>query len=163
MSARSRGEVLEQARRRYAKRGKEGRSRLLDEVCALCGYERKYASKVLCGKRAIAGSSGRRRGGSRAVYGSAEREVIKAIWLTAEQPCGKRLKAVLGVWLPYYEKRKGRLPRALHRKVLAASAATLDRLLAPCRVALGSRGRCGTRPGTLLRSQIPIRTEHWEV
>jgi hypothetical protein len=163
MSARSRGEVLEQARWRYAKRGKEGRSRLLDEICALCGYERKYASKVLRGKRAIAGSSGRRRGGSQAVYGSAEREVIKAIWLTAEQPCGKRLKGALGVWLPYYEKRKGCLPRALHRKVLAASAATLDRLLTPCRVALGSRGRCGTRPGTLLRSQVPIRTEHWEV
>ena len=36
-------------------------------------------------------------------------------------------------------------------------------LLAPCRVALGSRGRCGTRPGTLLRQQIPVRTEHWDV
>jgi hypothetical protein len=48
-------------------------------------------------------------------------------------------------------------------KVQAASAATIDRLLAPCRITLGSRGRCGTRPGTLLRSQIPIRTEHWEV
>lgn len=93
MSASSRGEVLEQARRRYEGRGKEGRSRLLDEVCALCGYERKYASKLLGGKRAIAGRSGRRRGGSQAVYGSAEREVIKAIWLAAEQPCGKRLKA----------------------------------------------------------------------
>src|SRR5437016_11239663 len=163
MSATSRREVLEQARRRYGGRGKAGRSRLLDEICALCGYERKYASKVLSGKRAIVGSSGRGRGGSPAVYGSAEREVIKAIWLKAEQPCGKRLKVALGIWLPHYEKRNGPLPRALQGKVLAASAATLDRLLAPCRVALGSRGRCGTRPGTLLRSQIPIRTEHWEV
>jgi hypothetical protein len=89
--------------------------------------------------------------------------VIKAIWLAAEQPCGKRLKAALGLWLPYYEKRQGSLEPALRNKVLAVSAATIDRLLAPCRVALGSRGRCGTRPGTLLRSQIPIRTEHWEV
>jgi hypothetical protein len=39
----------------------------------------------------------------------------------------------------------------------------MDRLLRPCRVSLGSRGRCGTRPGTLLRQQIPIRTEHWDV
>ena len=154
---------MEQARQRYEKRGKEGRSRLLDEVCALCGYERKYASKILCGQRAIAGRSGRRRGGSQALYGAVEREVVKAIWLRAEQPCGKRLKPTLALWLPYHEKRQGRLPRALRRKVLAASPATLDRLLAPCRVALGSRGRCGTRPGTLLRRQIPIRTEHWEV
>lgn len=163
MSAKSREEVLEQARWRYEKRGKGGRSRLLDEVCALCGFERKYASKVLCGKRAIAGKSGHQHGGSQALYGAAEREVIKAIWLAAEQPCGKRLKPTLAVWLPYQEKRQGRLPRALKGKVLAASPATLDRLLAPCRVALGSRGRCGTRPGTLLRRQIPLRTEHWEV
>ena len=55
MSARSRKEVLEQARQRYGKRGREGRSRLLDEVCELCGYERKYVIKVLSGKRAIIG------------------------------------------------------------------------------------------------------------
>jgi hypothetical protein len=162
MSATSRGEVLAQARARYEKRGKEGRSRLLDEVCVLCGYERKYAMKVLGGKRPI-GGSGVRRGGSPARYGAAEREVIKAIWLTAEQPCGKRLKPTLELWLPYHEKRNGALSKALRSRVLEASAATLDRLLAPCRVSLGSRGRCGTRPGTLLRSQIPIRTEHWDV
>jgi hypothetical protein len=162
MSATSRWEVLAQARARYQNRGKAGRSRLLDEVCAWCGYERKYASKVLAGKCPIVGHGGRR-GGSPARYGAAEREVIKAIWLTAEQPCGKRLRGGLELWLPFYEKRKGPLPEALRRRVLAASAATIDRLLAPCRVAQGSRGRCGTRPGTLLRSQIPIRTEHWDV
>ena len=56
MSAKSRKEVLEQARQRYGKRGREGKSRLLDEVCELCGYERKYAIKVLSGKRAIIGA-----------------------------------------------------------------------------------------------------------
>lgn len=164
MSAKSRREVLEQARERYRRRtGKEARSRLLDEVCAFCGYERKYAIKLLGGKREIAGSSQRRRGGSNPVYGEAERRVLKVIWLAAEQPCGRRLKAALGIWLPHYEKRHGTLPNAVRVKVLAASAATIDRLLAPCRVALGSRGRCGTRPGTLLRSQIAVRTEHWDV
>jgi len=65
MSTKSRQEVLEQARERYRRRtGKEARSRLLDEVCALCGYERKYAIKLLGGKLEIAGSCGRRRGGS---------------------------------------------------------------------------------------------------
>ena len=69
-----------------------GGARLLDEVCALCGYERKYAIKVLGGKRPIGGSGKRRRGGSPARYGAPEREVIKSIWLRAEQPCGKRRK-----------------------------------------------------------------------
>ena len=163
MSAKSRKEVLEQARQRYGKRGREGRRRLLDEVCELCGYERKYAIKVLRGKRAIIGSSGRKRGGSQAIYGVAEREVIKAIWLAAEQPCGKRLKAALQVWLPHYEKRKEPLAESLRQKVLGASAASIDRLLAPCRASQGARARCGTRPGTLLRKQIPVRTEYWDV
>ena len=128
MSAKSRKEVLEQARQRYGKRGREGRSRLLDEVCELCGYERKYAIKVLNGKRAIMGSDGRKRGGSQAIYGKAEREVIKAIWLAAEQPCGKRLKAALKVWLPHYEKRGGPLAESVKQKVLAISASSIDRL-----------------------------------
>lgn len=163
MSQMSRQEVLERARERYGRRGREGRSRVLDEICALCGYERKYAIKVLGGRRAIAGGSGRRRGGSAPVYGEAERVVLKRIWLAAEQPCGKRLVAALPVWLPYYEKRHGRLESPLRRRLLRASAATIDRLLAPCRASVGGRGRCGTRPGTLLRSQIPVRTEHWDV
>lgn len=163
MSIRSRQEMLEQARERYRKRGKEGRGRLLEEICALCGYERKYAMKVLGGRRAIPGSGGRRRGGSRPVYGDGEREVLKRIWFAAEQPCGKRLAAALPIWLPHYERRYGRLASPLRRRLLAVSAATIDRLLAPCRASAGGRGRCGTRPGTLLRSQIPVRTEHWDV
>ena len=57
MSAISRREVLKQARPRYGGRGKAGRSRLLDEICSLCGYERKYASKLLRGRRPIAGEA----------------------------------------------------------------------------------------------------------
>ena len=155
MSATSRREVLKQARPRYGGRGKTGRSRLLNEICVLCGYERKYASKLLRGRRPIAGESGKCRGGSQRIYAAAEREVIKAIWLSAEQPCGKRLKAALPLWLPFYEKRHGRLKSKVKAKVLAASAATIDRLLAPCRISLGSRGRCGTRPGTPLAQSDP--------
>ena len=83
------------ARLRYGGRGKAGRSRLLDEICVLCGYERKYASKLLGGRRPIAGESGKCRGDSQRIYAAAEREVIKAIWLSAEQPRGKRLTAAL--------------------------------------------------------------------
>jgi hypothetical protein len=53
MSAKSRREVVEQARARYRFRGKEGRSRLLDEICRLCGYERKYVIKLLSAARSL--------------------------------------------------------------------------------------------------------------
>jgi len=149
-------------RQRYVNRGRQGRSKLLDEVCELCGYERKYAIKLMGGVLPIAGAE-RKRGGPRPRYGEAERVVLKEIWLGGEQPCGKRLVAAVPLWLPHYENEKGALDGAGRERLLQISAATIDRLLAPCRARLGSRGRCGTRPGTLLRSQIPVRTEHWDV
>jgi hypothetical protein len=162
MSQTSKKEVLEKMRERYARRGREARSRLLDELCELCGYERKHAIKLLNGNRPIA-SGGAGRGGPRPTYGEAERIVLKEIWLAAEQPCGKRLKAAVPLWLPHYERKCGALEKDVQGRLLGISAATIDRLLEPCRASVGGRGRCGTRPGTLLRTQIPIRTEHWDV
>ena len=108
MSARRRQEVLEQARQWYAGRGRKGRTRLRNEVCQLTGYESHYAIKVLRGKRPIGGQGTAPRGGSGPQYGEAERAVIKAIWLASEQPCGKRLKAALPLWLPFFEQCEGR-------------------------------------------------------
>ena len=73
----------------------------------------------------MAGEKGRR-GGPRRRYGEAERAVLKEIWLAAEQPCGKRLKAALALWLPHYEVERGVLEGGLRKRVLAPSAATLD-------------------------------------
>ena len=71
-----------------------GRSRLLDEVCELCGYERKYASKVLSGKRAVVGS--RKRGGSQPIYGVATRGDQSDL-VGSRATLRKRLKAALKV------------------------------------------------------------------
>lgn len=150
-------------KQRYARRpGREARGRLLDEVCELCGYERKHAPKVLSGRLPIAGGKSKR-GGPRRRDGEEEKTVLKAIWLAAEQPCGKRLKAAVPLWLPHYEKGPCRLEAAVRERLLKMSAATMDRMLQAVKIQLGSRGRCGTRPGTLLRTQIPVRTEHWDV
>jgi hypothetical protein len=130
-----------------ANEGAKGRSRLLDEVCELCGDERKDAIKVLSGKRAIMGSDARKRGGSQAIYGKAEREVIKAIWLAAEQPFGKRLKAALKVWLPHYEKRRGPLAESVSQKVLAINASSIDRLWRPAERAWERELAAGCAPG----------------
>jgi len=162
MSQNTTRELLLKMRERYGRRGREGRSRLIDEVCEMCGYGRKHAIKILGRKLPIIGKE-EKRGGPRLQYGEMERTVLKGIWLAAEQPCGKRLKEAVALWLPHYETEQGVLEEAVRERVLAISPATIDRLLGPCRVALGSRGRCGTRPGSLLRKEIPVRTEHWDV
>jgi hypothetical protein len=88
---------------------------------------------------------------------------VRQIWLTAEQPCGKRLEPVLRQWLPYYEERYGELSGRQRNLIRHISAATLDRLLAPARARHSGRGRGGTKPGSLLRSEIPIRTGTWDL
>ena len=82
---------------------------------------------------------------------------LKVIWLAALQPCGERLKACLPDWLPAYESDHRRLDADVRQALLTASRATLDRLLIPARVA--HRRRAATRPGSLLRAEISVRTE----
>jgi hypothetical protein len=106
--------------------------------------------------------SGRVHPGPERLYEIVE-PVVKHIWLSAEQPCGKRLVPILRQWLPFYELRHGRLSGRQRQWVRQISAATLDRLLAPARAQHCDRGRCGTKPGSLLRSEIPIRTGTWDL
>ena len=158
MSQLSRNEYLAKMRWRYAQRGLQGKSRLLDEVCEVCDYERKYAIKLMNQRQPpVCAKVGRK-----AVYAKEVVAVLKAIWLASEQPCGKRLKELLPLWLPHYEQRQGKLGRALRQSVLAASAATLDRLLSPYRSAHPKRWRV-PKPGTLIKSQVPIRTDNHDI
>lgn len=144
---------------RYARRNREGKSRMLDELCEDYQYERKYAIKLLGGGLPV--GCGRVHPGPERFYEVIE-PVVQHIWLKAEQPCGKRLVPILSQWLPYYELRHGRLRPGPRRLMSQISAATLDRLLAPAR-AQHWRGRCGTKPGSLLRSEIPIRIGTWDL
>jgi hypothetical protein len=160
MSQESRREVVERLRGRYERAGRRYRSKLLDQVCGLCGYERKYAIKVLGGRRP--GPRGQPQGGARIRYGEAERHVIRQIWRWGDFPCGKRLAAMLGLWLGGYQRRYGALPPEVRQKVLAISAATLDRLLAKDRARVPTR-RGTTKPGRLLRVQIPVRCQSWDI
>jgi len=151
---------LPKVRARYEKRGREGKTRMLDELCEDHGYERKYAIKLLNGS--LPEPSGRRRPGPAPQYEGIE-PIVRRMWLAAEQPCGKRLVPILRQWLPFYERRYGEVSgrqRTLLRKV---SSATLDRLLGGARAEYPGWGRCGTKPGSLLKTEIPIRTGTWDL
>lgn len=162
MSQKVREEMLPRLRQRYANRGREGRTRMIEELCEQFGYSRKHAIKLL-GAKAGWGGDPLVRKGRPPRYGPEVAEVFWRIWKVAEQPCGKRLAALRELWLPHYEARHGRLGRELRKKVLAISAAQIDRLLAPRKVRAGGKGRCGTKPGGLLKNHIPIRTDNWDI
>lgn len=153
----NRTEQLQRLRQRYAGRGKEGKSRLLDEFCEQYGYERKYAIKLLKDTLALAARASPP--GPEPKYEPVA-EVLGTIWRAAEQLCGKRLARALALWLPHYERHYGRLLPSQKKLLHQISAATVDRLLAPLKTQVG--GLCGTRPGTLLRHQVPIQGEVWD-
>lgn len=159
MSQTTREEILERLRRRYRKAGLEHKRTLLDQAQELMGYHRKSAIRALRApqfERMPWINTGR--------PVSYEPQVLlpwlRPIWQATDYACGRRLVAMLPEWIPAYEAHERRLPAEARDKLLGASARTLDRLLQPLR-ARGA-GRSLTRPGTLLRHQIPIRGSVWE-
>jgi hypothetical protein len=161
MSQKIKEEMLPRLRQRYVNRNRAGRSALITEVCEQFGYSRKHAIKLLGAKVGWGGDPGAVKGRP-AVYGPEVVEVLVRIWKASEQPCGKRLVEMLPLWLPYEEKEHGKLAPAVRKKVLEIGPAQIDRLLKPHKIGT-RRGRCGTKPGGLLKNQIPIRTDNWDV
>ncbi len=97
MSKELKKDWLPKLQARYLRRNREGKSRMLDELCDDYKYERKYAIKLLSGGLAVA--SGKVHPGPERRYGEIQ-AVVRSIWLAAEQPCGKRLVPILRQWLP---------------------------------------------------------------
>lgn len=159
MDPKTKEQVLAKWRRHYAKAGAEYKRKLLDEAVALFGYHRKAAIRALRARPGGARAPGIVGGRPREYHPERLLPVLKPIWFAAFQPCGSRLAALLPEWLPAYEHDHRRLDADVRRSLLAVSARTLDRLLAPLRATLRRRG--GTRPGSLLRQSIPVRGT-WE-
>lgn len=155
-------EELPKMRQRYAKRGIKGKSLLITEVCEQWGYSRKHAIKLLNGKAGYGGNIDKidKPKGRPPLYGKDVEDILWSLWKRAEQPCGKRLAAMIALWLPYYEKTYGKLKKTIKYQVLHISPAQIDRLLAHRKVI---KGRCGTKPGGILKTQIPIRTNNWDI
>ena len=159
MSQRTREEVLQKLRRRYQNAGREHKGKLLDQAQEVLGYHRKSAIRALRAPRVepeLRIITGRPR-----TYEPRKLlRWLRPIWQATDYACGRRLVAMLPEWIPAYEQHERRMPGEVREKLLAASGRTLDRLLEPLRGR--GLGRSLTRPGTLLRHQIPIRGSVWE-
>jgi hypothetical protein len=87
---------------------------------------------------------------------------LTAIWEAAGYPCSARLKALLPLWLPWAQKRFAISAQA-QKQLLSISPATIDRRLKPKKRQLKNRLYGRTKPGTLLKHHIPIKTDSWDV
>src|ERR1700686_899059 len=141
MVLRSKQDYLETIRARYQQTGKKAKTLILDEFCATCGYNRKYAIRLLSKARQKGSRRGSKRPGPKTVYQDAKLvEALKRIWFASDQMCSKKLKAAIPLWLPFYDTEFEPLEETTKEKLLRVSAATIDRLLRPSR-ALYKKGR----------------------
>lgn len=163
MGKHERRAYLDAIRKRYRRANKTTKTLILDEFCAVCGYHRKYALRLLSQpyRRKQKASS---KPGPTSRYDIPELiDALRTIWLASDQLCSKRLKMALPLWLPHYETSFSPVSADTRALLSAISAATIDRLLKPIRASAGQRGLSGTKPGTLLKKQIPIQTGVWDV
>lgn len=159
---------------RYRKASRKEKGRMLAEFVASTGYNRVYGARLLRGHGArvqarpgvLVEGSVRVRGERvrRREYGPEVLHVLVPVWETMDYICGKRLAAVLPEVVPrLVEWGELEVEREVCEKLLRASASTLDRLLAPERRKYTLKSRSRTKPGTLLKHQIPVRTfSQWD-
>ncbi len=145
---------------RYKNADRSEKIKILDEFCAVCRYNRKYAIRLLKRSEIIR----KKKSGPKTIYNESTLLVpLKRIWFAADQCCSKKLKVIIGAWLPSYESTYGPLDAEIKQKLLSISPATIDRILKPVRAINKIKGRCTTKPGSLLKSHIPIQFTHWDI
>jgi Transposase and inactivated derivatives, IS30 family len=154
---------------RYRNGSKKIKQQILDEFCETTGYCRGYARFVLRnhgrqvwlrGKRVIVGDVHQRRQRQKPrYYNEAIVQELVKLWELLNYSCGKRLVAIMPELIAKLEQfGELRLSPSSKEKLLRISATTVDRLLQPERRKQQLRRRAHTKPGTLLKHQIPIRT-----
>jgi hypothetical protein len=160
MSRHGRWEYLNAIYPRYQPASRAEKQRILDEFCRVTGYHRKSALRLLNGPvPARRPPAARRRPPT---YGTRVIQILAAIWRAAGYPWSVRLKALLPLWLPWARPRF-RLSPAVEAQLLRLSPRQMDRRLAAYRRP-SQTGRYGrTKPGTLLKHHIPLRTDRWDV
>lgn len=159
------GERLQKAYKKYQalyfKASRKGKTELLNEFCKLSGYHRKHAIRLL--SKPCEGDADqpiRRRGKS---YSSSALRIIQEIWEAAGYPWSSRLKALLPVWLPWAHAHYPGIDAQMEREILSISDRQIDRRLSGRKRRLKRQLYGRTKPGTLLKHQIAIKTDCWDV
>jgi len=151
----TRKELIEGIGKRYRASNRKEKRQILEEFTRITGYHRKHAIRALNGAMAMATEKRKRE----RIYDQAVHQTLIVLWEAADRICGKRLKAALPLLIVAME-RHGHLAldANVRQRLLAISAATIDRLLEPTRrEEVRHRQRRGGI-NSALRQSIPIRT-----
>ena len=160
MSPTAKAEYLKKIIPRYRKASKTEKNTILNEFCTICHYNRKYAIRLLNNGLITNNKSNLSKRGRKKQYDHPMIiEVLTEIWIKTNLPCSKRLKAILSLWLPFYEYE---LPEEIKKALFTISPATIDRLMLTMRSKYLKQGLATTKPGSILKKHIPIKTNQWD-
>lgn len=161
MARQSKRQYLQSIHERYRRARRAEKTAMLEEFCKVCGYNRKYAIWLL--KRPLSQPKAHRPRTKRSVtYSKTAISTLAKVWEASGYLCSQRLKAALPQWLPWIKKHFD-ISQELEKQLLAISARQMDRRLFSHKRSAKRRLYGTTRPGSLLKHMIPIKTEHWDV
>lgn len=161
MSKKAKREYLEEIIVRYKNSTKEEKKIILDEFCVNCGYNRKYAIRIL-NKPPGMSSRKSKPGRKKVYYTPGIIKFLKDLWSMMNLMCSKRLKGAILLCLPFYQKGKNKLTEEEVKLLMKISPATIDRILSSRKGQRSKRGLCTTKPGSMLRNMIPVKTGQWD-
>ncbi|MBG0787245.1 MAG: DDE-type integrase/transposase/recombinase [Anaerolineaceae bacterium] len=160
MSKRSKRELAEELQTRYMRSTKKEKTRILDEFVTTTGYSRKYANKLL--KHGVSRKQKKKAGRKKKYYGEVV-EALEQVWEICDRICSKRLHPFLPEIVEVLERfREIELSNETKILLLSMSRATIDRCLKAARYE-HKKGLSTTKPGTLLKKSIEVRTwQDWD-
>lgn len=158
MSLKSKRELLEVVRPRYLKANKLEKQKMLDEFTSATGYHRKHAIRVLKNQRQVQNHLKGKNKTYKTTYGGEVVRALEQIWEVCGRICSKRLQPYLPEAIKVLERCKEiNLTKATKELLLQISSASIDRCLRPVRMK-SRHGLSTTKPGSLLKNLIPVRT-----
>lgn len=143
---------------RYHSSTKVQKKIILDEFCKTCGYNRKYAIRLI-NKRSTTSPRKKKPGRPKKYSHPSLIIFLRELWVSSNLVCSKRLKAMIPFWLPFSNKD---LSEEIKSLLLGISPATIDRILHKIKRKHKRLGFSSTRPGSLLKKHIPIKTNQWD-
>lgn len=158
MSKKAKKEYLLEVRERYFSSTKSEKQIIIDEFCKICGYNRKYAIRLI-NRNPENKKKAKKSGRPRKYHHPIILDFLKHLWICSNLVCSKRLKAMIPLWIPFFEKP---LVEEIKNLLLSISASTIDRILNKVKRKHKKFGLSTTKPGSLLKKHIPVKTNQWD-
>jgi len=154
-------EYLKKIKKRYLKASKQEKTKILDDYCQNTGHNRKYIIRRLSPRISLSEPKviNRKR---KYTYTNEDIYLLSKVWEIMDYPCGQRLQPNLPEIIDILLKHKElNIPESIAAKLKKISASTINDRLKPYRIKLRRKINSTTKPGSLVKKQIPIRTSSW--